>query len=442
MVVGLGLRWWNLGASPPSYDEDFTGVYSHLSVGEMLPALRRQDAHPPLDYLIRHVFGGMGDTFALRVPSAVFATCTLLAVLAWMWDRGWFGVAVVAFTSVSMIELLYGRQARMYALIMLCGTLAAIASERWLEGGESRWVWLAGGALLVGLFDHSTALLLALALFALPAWRRDREAWRWRLTMVGAVCIWGVLWGPSFRDQLRGNPSSWIPLTTVHGTFDAVNGLVSLYPGMAVLTAIALVAGCWLLAIRDHRLARVWLLLFVGPLVLACLIGLRGHFLLPRTLAVSAWAPPVALAAIVDRSRKLWAPVAGVVVLATMLLVFPSVRPALGYDDDSLTAIRAIRDRAQAGDAVAVHPQRFAPLAQWNLGGPQRSDPPDAIRDLDAFVYVLGDQPFDGTVWVLQPDTYALPTGDLVPCGQPPLGIGDYVVACYRTPRMTVAGPR
>ena len=43
--------------------------------------------------------------------------------------------------------------------------------------------------------------------------------------------------------------------------------------------------------------------------------------------------------------------------------------------------------------------------------------------------------PFDGRVWALQPDTYAMGVGGLVPCEDVPARhLGDYTLTCYRTP--------
>ena len=439
-LVGVVLRWWKLGGPRSSFDEAFTGVYSHFPLGDLLPALRQHDSHPPLDYLLRHSFGGIGDTFALRVPSAVIATLSLLAVMWWMWDRRWFGVAVVAFTSLNTFELLYAHQARMYATVVLAGTLAAIGSDQWLARGEARWRWLVGMALVVALLDHSATLVLVPALLVVPLFRRDGEAWRWRATVLGAWAVWAVVWGPSFVEQLRHSPASWIPFTSVSTVFSSVNGLVSLYPDLSVLIVAALVLGLWFLRDEDRRLAWVWVALFVVPLVLAVAIGVWAHFLLPRSLALAAWAPPVAFGALIERARRVSVPVAAVAVVAGLLLVAPSVAPALGYADGSSQATDLVAVRAQPGDAVAAYPRWLSPMLEWNLGGPRHPQVPTELQGLDAYVYVVGGQPFNGRLWVVQPDTYALATGDLQPCGEPVVRADVYLVSCYQIPDAP-AGP-
>ena len=118
VLAGTALRLWRVGAARATFDEAYTGMYSHLPVREIAGALRAEDAHPPLDYLLRHPFGGIGDTVALRAPSVAIGIATLLLVAWWVGRRGWWGVTAVALTSVSSFHLLYARTARPYALLI------------------------------------------------------------------------------------------------------------------------------------------------------------------------------------------------------------------------------------------------------------------------------------------------------------------------------------
>jgi hypothetical protein len=430
-VVGIVLRWWDLAGPGASFDEMFTGTYSHLPLGDLSGALRAEDSHPPLDYLVRHWFGAPGDTFALRLPSAIWATFALLAVLWWMWERGWFGVVVVAITSLSSAELLYAHQARMYAFAVLAGTLLAIASERWLDEGSSRWRWLAGVVLTLALFDHASALFLVPAIALVPGRRSDGEAWRWRATAVAALAIWAVLWGPSFLDQIRANRSSWIPLTTAHDAVITIGGLTTLYAGTAVVVTMLLAVGWWFLRDQDHRLAWVWVVLFVVPAALAVVVGLQAHILLTRTLAIAAWAPPVALAALIERARRRSTVVLALSVVIVAMLVVPSVKASITYDEGTATLPAAVADHVVDGDAVVFHPAWLAPEARWSLGAPRHPEVPAALQGLNGFVYVVGGGQFDGRVWVLQPDTYGLDMGSMRACDAPVVHLGQSSLQCF-----------
>jgi hypothetical protein len=429
--VGFVLRWWDLGGPGASFDESFTGTYSHLPLGRIPAALRANDAHPPLDYLLRHFSGPLGNIFALRAPSAVFGCLTLLVVAWWMWRRGWFGVAVVVLTSLSSFQLLYAHQARMYALAILCGTIAAAAAERWLREPLPRWRWMMGLALLVGLFDHSPVLLLAGGLVLVAGRRRDAEAWWWRATVAGALVVWGAVWGTSFVVQMRGAHSTWIPFTSVTSVRDAISGLTVLYTQIEVMAVCTVAVGVLVLLTQDRPLGRVTACLFVAPFAVACLVGLRSHFLLARTMAFAAWVVPLSLAALVEWARRRSGVMAAAMIALVVVLVVPSVKPAVTYQEDAAPAVRALGQDLQPGDAAAVYPSWLGPLAIWGLDAPRQPLVPAALAGRGAFVFVRGGGAFDGRVWVLQPYPYAISTAGWVSCGGPTARIGDYRLSCW-----------
>jgi uncharacterized membrane protein len=441
VVVGVVLRVVDLGGPLGNFDESFTGSYSHLPIGQIPSALRSNDAHPPLDYLLRHFFGSMGDTAALRVPSALFACLTLLVVVWWMWRRGWFGVAVVALTAIAPFQLLYAHQARMYALAALLGTVAVVAAEQWLRTSAPRWRWVVGAALLVGLFDHAQFLLAAGALLLVAWTRRDREAWAWRATICGCVALWAVVWGPSFLRQAKDQNSTWIPFTSVSSILSTVNGLVDMYAVLELAAAALLAVGAWLLWRRGDELGRLWLALFAAPLAAACLLGLRSHFLLPRTLAFAAWAVPLAFAALVDRARRVSPPALLLVCCALFVVVVPSIRPAISYEEGSAPALRYVADHLPAGDAVTIYPRWLWPLAVWDLGAPRQPSSEPSLRSIQGYPFVLGGAAFDGRVWVLQPTAYGYRPPHLPTCGHVVPGNGDYEITCYQVSGSGVTPP-
>jgi hypothetical protein len=433
VVVGVVLRWWALWSAPPTFDETWEGAFSHLPFGTIPTALRHGDPHPPLDYLIRHWFGGLGDTFALRVPSAVFACLTLALVVWWMWDRGWFGVLVIGFTSLSSFELLYSHIARMYSLAALIGTLVAVVTERWLRDGSPRWRWCMGAALVVGLFTHASFLLLAGGIGLVPWLRRDAEAWRWRATVVGALGIWAAVWGGAFVGQLHKGFDP-IPLTTVSSIGDTLNGLVTRYAAFTVPVVVALALGAWALWHLDRRLGLTALFLFGAPLVVACVGGRFEHILFSRLLAPSVWAVPVVLAALVEgarlRSHRLGL-VAGALV---GIMVLSSIGPSVVVEDGTAPALRTLAAAARPGDAVAVYPTYLWTLTRWTLGSPVRPAVPAQLGGLNAYVYKVGSAPFSGRVWVLEPTIYAAPLPGWDRCPAPVPKGGVYTLQCFTVP--------
>ncbi len=434
VAVGFVLRWWDLGGPVATFDESFTGAYSHLPIRQIPGALRQNDAHPPFDYLIRHFFGSMGDTTALRVPSAIFGCAALAVVVWWMWDRGWFGVAMVALTSLSPFQLLYAHQARMYALAILCGTAAAALADRWSRDGARRWRWLLVLPLLVGLFDLSTFLLFAGALVLLPGRRRDREAWLWRATAAACGAVWAVVWGPSFLHQAQGQHSDWIRLTSPAAVRDTIAGFLTVHPNVSLLAVAIVIVGAVMLWRQDRVVWEVWAWLALLPFALACVLGLRSHFLLTRALAPSAWGIPLVLAALFDRARR-YSPLAEVVVVAALVLVsLPSIGPALAYEEGAGPGVVAVAARVQPGDGVLVYPHWLWPLVVWSDAAPRVQTVPAALHALspDAYIYVAPGAPFGGRVWILQPTGYRSPTTGLARCpGRTPVA-GDYSLTCYQ----------
>ncbi len=417
VVVGVVLRWWALGSARLSFDEAFTGAYADLPLGQIPGALRANDSHPPLDYVLRHWVSGQHSEFWLRAPSAVFATAALVVVAWWMRRRGWFGVAVVVLFALAPFQLLYGRQARMYALMCLIGVLLAVIAERWLKGqGERRLAVAVAALLVVACLDHAGGLLLAGGVFLVPGLRRDRAAWEWRGAVVGAVAVWAVLWGPSFLEQADGGHGLWIPHTDLTSADGLVNGMVSLLEGtFGLVTALTLLGGAALLATRP-RLARIWGALFLVPLALVVLAGLRYRIVIPRTLAGSSWAVPVAWAAagewVLRRSR----PIAAVLVAVMALLWVRSLPTAMGFDEGTGTPALAARDAVQPGDGLLVHPNWLWPLAWWNLDTDRGSDLPPAMADVDGWYWVRPGAEPTGRTWVLEPISYHLDTSRWPSC--------------------------
>src|SRR5215467_12403344 len=140
VLVGLVLRWWALGANGLSADEMFTGAHAAEPWTTVITRVADDDTHGPLDFLVRNPLAGLHDPFALRIPSALFASATLLLVWWWARRKGWLGFWFVTLTALSSFELLYARTARPFALLVLCGTVVAFAADSWLRSDRAtRW---------------------------------------------------------------------------------------------------------------------------------------------------------------------------------------------------------------------------------------------------------------------------------------------------------------
>src|SRR5436305_13503410 len=160
-----------------------------------------------------------------------------------MRSRGRLGLIATAMMAVAAFQITYARDARMYAGMTAVGVAAAFAADRWLHDARRSYSIAAGLALLVGLFLHGSALVMAGGLFLVPLRRRDAAAWWWRGSVLGALALWAVTWGPSFLDQLRAESSTWIPHTTPGYLVATINELVTSYGVLKWFVVAVIVVG-------------------------------------------------------------------------------------------------------------------------------------------------------------------------------------------------------
>jgi len=323
-----------------------------------------------------------------------------------MRDRGRVGLVTTALFAVSGFELLYGREARMYALMELVGVAVAFGTDRWLRTRRPGAAWAVALALLVGCFTHVSALVLAAGVFWVPGTARSRAAWTWRAAVAGPVAVWALLWGSTFAHQAGGSPSAWIPRTTFDSFAQSLAQPVSFSAGLATLIVLALVAGAVVLARTDRRLATVVLACWAVPALLAAVVGRFGNFLQPRTLAFAAWAPLLLVAVLLDaglRRSRLVGTVAAALVAAVVLVssVQGVDRPGLDDVDRTIGHLEAV---VGPGDVIAIRPQWMRSFVEWNEGirrdGRVR---PVASPAPDAFALRIEGPP-TGRVWLVEAD--------------------------------------
>ena len=160
-------------------------------------------------------------------------------------------------------------------------------------------------------------------------------------------------------------------------------------------------AGAVVLVRADRILGRTWCALGALPFALAALIGAFTPFLFDRSLTLSAWAVPLAVAflvgASVERSRSLGIAVAVLVVVVSLGSTVVLVRRTTEFDRsaDHLAAV------IQPGDVVATRPVRYGLFTQWRLDlGPRVAVdglPPNTVARR------VGNAAPTGRIWVLTP---------------------------------------
>ena len=435
VIACIVLLWANLGRTALSVDEQFTAVHARLPFWTLWRTLARDDGHPPLDYLLRKVVVESHDSFWMRAPSALIASATLCFVWWWMRRRGWFGCSVIMTSAVFPFFLLYGRTARMYALLILSGVVTAWLATSWLHAARRRLALALGVVLTLALFADNTSTLLALGALTLPGWRSDRQAWWWRAGAVVPVVIWTLGWAHYIPGQLASGPTSWIPYTTPAVAFEQIGRIVALvHPEFAVLAVAAMVAGGWFLGRQDRQLGRVVLCLGALPVVLTVVAGVWAHVLLARSLAIGSFCAILALAGLIEEGRRQSARALALAVVMVVVLIAPSIRPSLTFEEESGPAMRALIQRSSPGDVVILSPRPLRPLFEWTFDVRSTSSSVPGLRDARVEIYRRPGKP-SPAVWVLahQNAPWAPPSPQRCPDESPPR-LAAYTLDCYLRP--------
>ncbi|MFN5514498.1 MAG: hypothetical protein ACK5CA_07070, partial [Cyanobacteriota bacterium] len=215
-LLGAALRFWNLGTKPPWTDEfatwvfslgnDFTGIPGGemLTVAQLLAPLQfnqpgqwgrvidllvNQDNHPPLYFLLAHLWQGLfpQDYQALNITvgrslAALAGTLTIplsYALARWLWTPS-LALALALLTALSPYGIFISQEARHYTLAALWITLSlgfCLKASQYFRQGKPlprrlvlAWVLVNALALSTHFF---TGLFILAEFLGLAGWRRS-----------------------------------------------------------------------------------------------------------------------------------------------------------------------------------------------------------------------------------------------------------------------------
>ena len=432
VLLAAVLRFAGLGTAGLSPDESYTAVASARPVGDLLAFIRETDPHPPVSYLLEKPVLAVADSnAALRFLPALLSTLAVAAMAAWQRREGVAGLTATVLLAVAPEQLLYGRQARMYGLMMLAGVVVAWASCRWLTTASRRWGALAATAATVAALSHSTGFVLLAGLLLVPWLRRDREAWVLRGMAAVGVVLTAVVFAPVALE--RRDDRTFYPTTSVEWVTTTVNEQLAPVPSQKWLVLALLVLGGVLLVRRGGPQARVWLVLFAAPLVGLVLVSFSVPLLLPKSVLSLSWGVMLALGALVGTAwRRL--PVAGLAVAGLLaLLTVPYMAEARAKDEGAGRMVATVSERAVDGDVIAVRPENLGTLVDWQLGRIEGRELHPVTTPWDLTVaWRVGDGPATGRTWLVEsPDRLPEVVDVEAPCGpeRVPVG-GEFVLSC------------
>ncbi|PSB19061.1 hypothetical protein C7B76_07720 [filamentous cyanobacterium CCP2] len=258
LLVGLGLRFWQLDSKPLWLDEVITALFSTghryadvpLQVFFPLSELERvfafqpgnscteiaqriviDSVHPPGFFCLLYTWMGWLQhwtenwVWALRSLPALFGVGAIVALyelnrVAFSPQAGLVGAALMA---VSPFAVYLSQEARHYTLPMLLITLALLGlvqiQRDLMSANQFRpWIWLGWSAVNgLGLYTHYfCAIALVAQLMALLGWmilQRRRLTWhQWGAIglAVGLIALCYLPWLPIFFEHFNRPETDWL----------------------------------------------------------------------------------------------------------------------------------------------------------------------------------------------------------------------------------------
>ncbi len=185
-----------------------------------IPGILRQDGSPPLYYLLLHGWMAVaGDS-----ETAVHALSLVLALLCV--PAGWWALrdsfvpraswAAAILLALNPFLTSYAQEARMYALVVLLGTLTCGALLRAFILGRATWRVPLGILLAALMYTHNWALFLGVAcgmawlvLIAVARGGRRRDLLRAGLVAFGTAALLYLPWLPTTIFQASHTGAPW-----------------------------------------------------------------------------------------------------------------------------------------------------------------------------------------------------------------------------------------
>ena len=400
-AAAVGLRVFGLTTKSLWFDETYSVFVASLPIERLFVVTAINDAHPPLYYLLLHLWMPvLGDgELAVRALSVLISA----AVVPVTWGFGRHlvgsGAALVAAGLVALApaQVAAGQEARMYGLLTLAALLSWWALWAALAGRRS-WT-LYAFAVAAMLYSHYYGFFVVMAQAIYLVWvRAPFVAWRrWIVAGLGVIALlipWipalaghvlsGRAW-PVFRPPLHPVllADTLASLVVGRPIFDPM-GVAPLHPvgvwALAVVGVVVVLAGVWAARAAGRRdAAALCLCASVVPLILAFGISFVVHVFAPRYLifAMPGLALLVGAAVVPPRSGvPTWLRVAAtaacvvVVTASAAALVRFYQQPRLDvFDWRKVSA--TIAAGAQRDDAIAFLPGFARIPVNYYFHGPQ-----------------------------------------------------------------------
>jgi uncharacterized membrane protein len=429
VVIGIFLRFYNLGFNSLWLDEASTYTISVKSFADIWQVTAGGEFNPPLFYWIEHVMLTLGNNeVILRFIPAVVGVLTIplfYLIGKEFLDRN-AGLIAAAACTFSPFLIFYSQEARAYMLMLFFVALATIFFLKSMKsGGLINWAFF-GAFSALAFWAHFYALVMigALVLFALIEWapgiRSEIENIR---MLVAAIVIFVVLSLPLIivTFQLFVLRTSSAPTYGIQGldiileTFVQVAGMN--IPVMVLLVALFIVG--IFQAFRIGKSKGIFLVLItVLTFVISYVLSFKMP-MLPRYLIFLSIVFFLGIAVSYRTIYSLWN--SRTVVYGFIVVLFVISAPALagyysGYSKEDWRGFSAaLEQKVQPGDVVVSVPGYIdQPLDYYYSSAKTQTTEYGATTaaDLDR---ILGESGNHTTYYVVTGDISAAdPNGDAI----------------------------
>ena len=206
LVLAGGLRVAFLANNSVWLDEAFVVWMAQHPWRDIPGLLRTLDQHPPLYFVLMHLWIGIAGTgeAAIRLPSVAFSLCSVLLTYALVRRISTAAVGLLAafLVAVSPFQIMAAQEARMYPLLGALVLASTVALRQSVErGGAIRWgVYAAAAGAMV--YTHYFGVLV---LLAHGVWIGGYERRRFGTWLVAAAAVAALVapWIPAVLDQAR-----------------------------------------------------------------------------------------------------------------------------------------------------------------------------------------------------------------------------------------------
>jgi 4-amino-4-deoxy-L-arabinose transferase-like glycosyltransferase len=275
VLAGVLARCWQIGFNFDA-DEVFSVRLALLPAGDMVAGALRDTPHPPLHIALLHLWSKLFGASEIAARSLSVALSTAFLTVTWPLLKRYFepafALGVLALLSLSPLFVLYGQQARPYALVAFLSSLNLLLFLRFLDAQGNRRagpLWAASGAGL--LYAHYMGVLFIgiTALYGMiVAPHKRRALLGYGLLACAAIAPWAwIAMGDALA--LRRDPLPQLGWITAPAPSDLMWFYVDVFGESAALSAhwlvlvpLAALASVHLIrAIRTRRIPREHLLL-------------------------------------------------------------------------------------------------------------------------------------------------------------------------------------